>query len=202
MVLPYWSLCMYINLSVLRAARWKKANKIDALPQMAETVTSCYWHINWSKQELTTASRYPIYLDFHGRNFTMAATFFTKYISLLDFLCVKMTVQDSWPCSWLLILQNVFPAMGSSFENQIEQEQASRREEIINMPIALNQLLYSMQRRLHNDYDSDSFEFKCWFLRLWLAFKASKFKNFGLLAKTITFDCIFFTMKYITRGYE
>ncbi len=47
--------------------------------------------------------------------------------------------------------------MGSSFENQIEQEQASRREEIINMLIALNQLLYSMQRRLHNDYDSDSF---------------------------------------------
>ncbi len=31
--------------------------------------------------------------------------------------------------------------MGSSFENQIEQEQASRREEIINMLIALNQLL-------------------------------------------------------------
>ncbi len=120
---------------------------------MAETFTSCYLHINWSKQELTTASRYSIYLDFHGRNFTMAATFFTKYISLLDFLYVKMTVQDSWLCSWLLILQNVFPAMGSSFENQIEQEQASMREEIINMLIALNQLLNSMQRRLHNDYD-------------------------------------------------
>ncbi len=43
--------------------------------------------------------------------------------------------------------------MGSSFENQIEQEQASMREEIINMLIALNQLLNSMQRRLHNDYD-------------------------------------------------
>lgn len=50
---------------------------------------------------------------------------------------------------------------GSSFENQIEREQAARRWEIMNRLIALNQLLYSMQRRLHNDYDPATFEFKC-----------------------------------------